>query len=187
MTGYLNMPTETSNTLRDLGDNGAPWLYTGDIAYMDEEGYFFIVDRKKDMALIGGFNVYPNAVEKVISDHPAVQEVGVTAVPHPKKEGQEALLACVVLENGAATTVDELIEFQSKMLAQYEIARRILFVDELPKTAIGKVLRRELAETDGAGRRIVCSKYPCQTRACSIGAGFFFPQFIHSFRREITY
>ena len=146
MTGYLNMPTETSNTLRDLNDDGAPWLYTGDIAYMDEEGYFFIVDRKKDIALIGGFNVYPNAIEKVISDHPAVQEVGVTAVPHPEKEGQEALLACVVLENGATLTAEELIEFQGKMLAQYEIARRILFVDELPKTAIGKVLRRELAK-----------------------------------------
>ncbi|MFQ5408312.1 MAG: AMP-binding protein [Anaerolineales bacterium] len=145
MTGYLNMPTETKNALRDLGDGGKPWLYTGDIAYMDEDGYFFIVDRKKDMALIGGFNVYPNAVEKIIADHPAVQEVGVAAVPHPEKEGQETLLACVVLEEGQQVTAEDLIEFQGDKLAQYEVARRIVFVDELPKTAVGKVLRRELA------------------------------------------
>ncbi|HUN22461.1 MAG TPA: long-chain fatty acid--CoA ligase [Anaerolineales bacterium] len=146
MTGYLNMPTETANTLRDLGDGGKPWLYTGDIARMDEEGYFFIVDRKKDMALIGGFNVYPNNVEKVIADHPAVREVGVASVPHPEKEGQETLLACVVLHDGKTVSKEELISFQGKKLANYEIARRIVFVKELPKTAVGKVLRRELAK-----------------------------------------
>lgn len=146
MVGYLNMPTETENTLRDLGDGGGPWLYTGDIAYMDDDGYFFIVDRKKDMALIGGFNVYPNAVEKAIADHPAVLEAGVAAVPHPEKEGQETLLACVVFNKGKSATREELIEFQGTKLANYEVARRIVFVDELPKTTVGKVLRRELAK-----------------------------------------
>lgn len=149
MKGYLGMPTETTNALRDLGDGGAPWLYTGDIAYMDEEGYFFIVDRKKDMALIGGFNVYPTVIEKTLAEHPAVMEVGVAAIPHPEKEGQEALLACIVVRPGHEANdalKKDLIEFQSKKLAQYEVARRIVFVPELPKTAVGKTLRRELAK-----------------------------------------
>ncbi len=149
MKGYLNMPEETDNALRDLGDGGPPWLYTGDIAYMDEDGYFFIVDRKKDMALIGGFNVYPTAVEKVLADHPDVQEVGVTRIPHPEKEGQEALLACVVLHPDQSVSVEDLIEFQSQKVAPHEIARRVAFLDELPKTAVGKTLRRDLAQTAG--------------------------------------
>lgn len=146
MVGYLNMPTETHNSLRDLGDGGPPWLYTGDIAYVDEDGYFFIVDRKKDMALIGGFNVYPNAVEKVLADHPDVLEAGVAAIPHPEKEGQETLLACVVRKPDSNVSAEELIKFQSTKLAPYEIARRVVFVKELPKTTVGKVLRRELAK-----------------------------------------
>ncbi len=83
MLGYHGMPTETANTLREK--DGKKWVYSGDIARMDEDGYFYIVDRKKDMALIGGFNVYPNTIEKVISDHPAVLEAGVAAIPHPEK------------------------------------------------------------------------------------------------------
>src|SRR5207253_6435286 len=127
MTGYHNMPTETANALRD------GWLYTGDIAYMDEEGYFFIVDRKKDMVLIGGFNVYPNAIEKVLMDHEAVAEVGVAGVPHPDKPGQEALKAWVVLTPGKQATEQELIEYAKTKLAPYEVPRRIEFVDALPK------------------------------------------------------
>jgi Acyl-CoA synthetases (AMP-forming)/AMP-acid ligases II len=88
MIGYHNMPAETENVLRLMPD-GRKWLFTGDIAYMDEDGYFFIVDRKKDMAIIGGFNVYPNNVEKVLAEHHAVQEVGVAAVPHPEKEDKK--------------------------------------------------------------------------------------------------
>ncbi len=149
MKGYLNMPEETAGTLRDLGDGGPPWLYSGDIAYMDEDGYFFIVDRKKDMVLIGGLNVYPTAVEKVLADHPDVQEVGVTGIPHPEKEGQEALLACVVLQPEKSVSVEDLIEFQSQKLAPYELARRIVFLPELPKTAVGKTLRRDLAQAAG--------------------------------------
>lgn len=148
MMGYHQMPTETANTLREA--NGKHWLYTGDIARMDEDGYFYIVDRKKDMALIGGFNVYPTVVEDVIKSHPAVLEVGVAAVPHPSKEGQEALKAWVVLKPDAKVTEEEMIKHCGSKLAPYEVPRRIAFIAELPKTAIGKTLRRELIrlETD---------------------------------------
>jgi long-chain acyl-CoA synthetase len=146
MSGYHGMPTETSNTLRKK--DGKTWLYTGDIARMDEDGYFYIVDRKKDMALIGGFNVYPNNVEKVLSEHPAVLEAGVAAVPHPEKEGQEALKAWVVLRPGSIATAEELIEHASKFLARYEVPTRFSFVDGLPKTTVGKTLRRELVQME---------------------------------------
>ena len=149
MVGYLNMKDETQHALRDLNDGGPPWLYTGDIVYMDTEGYFFVVDRKKDMAIIGGFNVYPTAVEKVLASHPAVQDVGVTSIPHPEKAGEEALLACVVLASDQAVDKEALVEFQTRELAPYEIARRISIVTELPRTAVGKILRRELAEAAG--------------------------------------
>jgi long-chain acyl-CoA synthetase len=146
MKGYHGMPTETANTIREI--DGKTWLFTGDIARMDEDGYFYIVDRKKDMALIGGFNVYPAAVEKVIKDYPAVLEVGVAAVPHPTKEGQEALKAWVVLKPDESATEEDIMKHCEGKLAQYEIPRRISFIDELPKTAIGKTLRRELVRLE---------------------------------------
>ncbi len=145
MTGYHNMPTETANAIR----NG--WLYTGDIARMDEDGYFYIVDRKKDMVIIGGFNVYPNIVEKVLMEHEAVAEAGVAGIPHPEKEGQEALKAWVVLAPGKQVTKEELIAFCEQKLAPYEVPRRIEFVEALPKTAVGKVLRRELVKMETGG------------------------------------
>jgi long-chain acyl-CoA synthetase len=156
MIGYHGMPTETANALREK--DGKMWLYTGDIARMDEEGYFYIVDRKKDMALIGGFNVYPNVVEKVIKEHPAVLEVGVAAVPHPEKQGQEALKAWVVLKEGQTTTESELIEHCSKHLARYEVPTRLAFVKELPKTTVGKTLRRELIQMELAERERIASQ-----------------------------
>lgn len=146
MRGYHGMPTETANALRVK--DGKTWLYTGDIARMDEDGYFYVVDRKKDMALIGGFNVYPASVEKVIKDHPAVFEVGVAAIPHPAKEGEEALKAWVVLKPDHHVTADELIDHCIKYLARYEVPTRYAFVDELPKTAVGKTLRRELVRIE---------------------------------------
>ncbi|RPI97140.1 MAG: long-chain fatty acid--CoA ligase, partial [Chloroflexi bacterium] len=141
------------NALRD-GPDGSKWLYTGDIAYMDDEGYFYIVDRKKDMALIGGFNVYPRNVEDVLMEHPAVREVGVVAVPHPdpQKVGQEALKAWVVLKEGQTATVEALCAFASERLAPYEIPTRIAFVNDLPRTTVGKILRRELAQMELAAR-----------------------------------
>lgn len=146
MIGYHNLPTETANTLRKI--DGKIWLYTGDIARMDEDGYFYIVDRKKDMALIGGFNVYPNTIEKVLKEHPAVLEVGVAAVPHPEKQGQEALKAWIVLQPGKTVTEQELIAHCRAHLAEYEIPRRFTFIDELPKTTVGKTLRRELIQLE---------------------------------------
>ncbi|MCB9460036.1 MAG: AMP-binding protein [Anaerolineaceae bacterium] len=142
MIGYHKMPTETANSLREK--DGKKWLFTGDIARMDEDGYFYIVDRKKDMALIGGFNVYPNAVEKTIAEHPDVLEVGVAAIPHPSKQGQEALKAWIVRKPNTSVTDTEIISFLEDKLAQYEIPRRISFIDELPKSTVGKTLRREL-------------------------------------------
>ena len=150
MVGYHRMPDETEKTLRER--DGKRWLYTGDIARMDEDGYFYIVDRKKDMALIGGYNVYPNNVEKAIASHPAVLEVGVAAVPHPQKTGQEALKAWIVLKPGQTAAADDIIRFLADSLAPYEIPRRISFIDELPKTAVGKTLRRELVEMEMEAR-----------------------------------
>ena len=150
MVGYHRMPDETEKTLRER--DGKRWLYTGDIARMDEDGYFYIVDRKKDMALIGGYNVYPNNVEKAIASHPAVLEVGVAAVPHPQKTGQEALKAWIVLKPGQTAAADDIIRFLADSLAPYEIPRRISFIDELPKSAVGKTLRRELVEMEMEAR-----------------------------------
>ncbi|MDX1991518.1 MAG: long-chain fatty acid--CoA ligase [bacterium] len=146
MKGYYKMPTETANSLRE--HQGKVWLYTGDIARMDDDGCFYIVDRKKDMALIGGFNVYPNTVEKVIKDHPAVLEVGVAAVPHPEKVGQESLKAWVVLQPDQKATEAEIIAHCERFLAPYEVPRRISFITELPKTVVGKTLRRELIQME---------------------------------------
>ena len=156
MVGYHGMPTETANTLRQK--DGKTWLYTGDIARMDEDGYFYIVDRKKDMALIGGFNVYPNNVEKVLLEHPAVLEAGVAAVPHPEKEGQEALKAWIVVRAGQTVTEKELVEHASKFLARYEVPSRFAFVDSLPKTTVGKTLRRELVMMEMAEREKMAVK-----------------------------
>lgn len=146
MVGYHKMPTETKNVLREK--DGKTWLYTGDIARMDEEGYFYIVDRKKDMALIGGFNVYPAEIEDALKSHPAVLEVGVAAIPHPEKEGQEALKAWIVKKPDADVTDKELIDFCGEKLAPYAIPRRISFIAELPKSAVGKTLRRELVRLE---------------------------------------
>ncbi|MCS6834651.1 MAG: long-chain fatty acid--CoA ligase [Anaerolineae bacterium] len=149
MRGYHGMPTETANVLRE--HDGKIWLYTGDIARMDEDGYFYLVDRKKDMALIGGFNVYPANVENVIKEHEAVFEVGVAAIPHPEKMGQEALKAWVVLKPGAQLSEAELVAHCEEKLAPYEVPRRIAFIKELPKTAVGKTLRRELIRMEVEG------------------------------------
>ncbi len=145
MTGYHNMPTETANAIRD------GWLYTGDIARMDEEGYFYIVDRKKDMVIIGGFNVYPNNVEKALMENEAVAEAAVAGIPHPEKEGQEALKAWIVLAPGKQISKEDLIAYCETKLAPYEVPRRMEFVDALPKTAVGKILRRELVKMETKG------------------------------------
>jgi long-chain acyl-CoA synthetase len=145
MMHYHNKPNETNIALR-TGPDGRKWLYTGDIGKMDPDGYFYIVDRKKDMAIIGGFNVYPTNVEKVFAEHPAVMEAAVAKIPHPEKEGQEALKAWIIIRPGMTVSETELIDFASKKLARYELPTRIQFTSELPRTTVGKVLRRELVE-----------------------------------------
>lgn len=147
MKGYHGRPTETQNVLV-TDENGQQWLLTGDIGYMSDDGYFFIVDRKKDMALIGGFNVYPNQVDQVLNAHPAVAEVAVGVIPHPEKVGQEALKAWVVLKDGASATKEELMEFAGEKLARYEIPSRYEFIDALPRTSVGKILRRQLIQEE---------------------------------------
>ena len=141
MKGYHNMPVETANTLRKLKD-GKVWLFTGDIARMDEEGYFYIVDRKKELIKPGGEQVWPREVEEVIAAHPKVMEVGVAGIPDPLRG--EAVKAWVVLKPGETMTEDEVKEFCAKSLAKYKIPRQVEFRTELPKTTVGKILRREL-------------------------------------------
>lgn len=137
MQGYWNMPNETANSLRD------GWLYTGDIARMDEEGYFYIEDRKKDLIICGGYNVYPREVEEVLARHPAVMEVSVAGVPDAKRG--ENVMAWVVKRPGHENVTEgEIIEWSKGELAAYKYPRFIQFRDELPKTTVGKVLKREL-------------------------------------------
>ncbi|GMV32746.1 MAG: long-chain fatty acid--CoA ligase [Chloroflexi bacterium CFX1] len=148
MKGYHNMPTETANTLRTLKD-GRTWLFTGDIARMDEDGYFYIVDRKKELIKPGGFQVWPREVEEAIMDHPKVLEVGVGGIPDPKSG--ETVKAWVVIKPGETLTEEELKEFCKERLAPYKVPRYIEFRSELPKTTVGKILRRELVRQHKEG------------------------------------
>jgi long-chain acyl-CoA synthetase len=142
MEGYWNRPEESAAVLRD------GWLLTGDMAVMDEEGYFAIVDRKKDMIIAGGYNVYPREVEEVLYEHPKVLEVAVAGVPDAYRG--EVVKAFVVLRQGEQATVDEIREFAKARLAAYKVPRAVEFRDDLPKTLIGKVLRRALVEQEQA-------------------------------------
>ncbi|KEO85084.1 long-chain-fatty-acid--CoA ligase [Tumebacillus flagellatus] len=140
MLGYLNRPEETAVTIRD------GWLYTGDLATVDEDGYYTIVDRKKDMIINGGFNVYPREVEELLFKHPNVAEAAVVGVPDP--EYGEQVRAIVALKEKDATTADELIAFCKEHLAKYKVPHDVILVDELPKNTTGKILRRELKNLD---------------------------------------
>jgi long-chain acyl-CoA synthetase len=139
MKGYWKRDDETNKTIKD------GWLYTGDIARMDENGFFYIVDRKKDMILVSGFNVYPNEIEEVIASHPKVLEVAVVAIPD--KNSGEAVKAFVVPKD-KSLTLDELKAFCKENLTGYKCPRHYEFKESLPKSNIGKILRRELR--DGA-------------------------------------
>jgi len=140
MKGYWNRPEETEQALKD------GWLMTGDLGYMDENGYFYIVDRKKDMIIAGGYNIYPREVEEVLYEHPAVKEVVVAGVPDPYRG--ETVKAYIVLKEGQRVTEEELDRFARKQLAAYKVPRIYEFRDELPKTAVGKILRRQLVEEE---------------------------------------
>jgi len=137
MQGYWNMPNETATALRD------GWLYTGDIARMDDKGYFYIEDRKKDLIICGGYNVYPREVEEVLARHPAVMEVTVAGVPDAKRG--ETVKAWIVKRPGFdEVTPQDVIEWSKGELAAYKYPRMIEFREQLPKTTVGKVLKREL-------------------------------------------
>jgi long-chain acyl-CoA synthetase len=140
MKGYWGKPEETAATLRD------GWLYTGDIGTMDEDGYFYIVDRKKDMIIAGGFNIYPREIDEVLFEHPKVQEA--VAVGIPDEYRGETVKAYIVLKPGMEATEEEIIAYCREHLAAYKAPRIVEFRPELPKTMVGKVLRRELREEE---------------------------------------
>ena len=141
MKGYWNRPEETAKV---LGDDG--WLKTGDMAKMDEKGYFYIVDRKKDMILVSGFNVYPNEVEDVVAGHPKVLEVGAIGAPD-EKSGE--VVKVVVVRKDDSLTVKEVRDYCREELTGYKVPKYVEFVEELPKTNVGKILRRELRDQHG--------------------------------------
>ena len=145
MDGYYKRPEETAQTLRD------GWLYTGDIATVDPEGYVSIVDRKKEMIIVSGFKVYPREVEEALALHPAVMDAAAIGVPHPLK-GEE-VKAFVVLKPGATATADDIRAHCEKHLAPFKRPKEIEFRESLPKTLIGKTLRRQLAAEDKAKRK----------------------------------
>lgn len=140
MKGYWEMPEETDSTFRD------GWFLTGDLGYMDEKGRFYIVDRKKDMIIASGFNIYPREVEEVLYEHEAILECVVAGVPDPYRG--ETVKAYIVLKEGATVTEEALNAFCRKQLASFKVPRLYEFRDELPKTAVGKILRRTLIEEE---------------------------------------
>jgi long-chain acyl-CoA synthetase len=144
MKGYWNIPTETANALRD------GWLHTGDIATMAEDGYFEIRDRKKDMILgAGGYNVYPSEIENVLYQHPKVKEVVAAGVPVGDKG--ERVKVWIVPKDGEAISEEEILVFCKENLAPYKQPRFVEFRDELPKTIVGKMLRRVLVQEEAKG------------------------------------
>ena len=147
MVGYWQKEDETALTMQVHGE-GDPWLHTGDLGYMDEEGYVFIVDRKKDLIKTSGYQVWPREIEEVISLHPAVAEVGVAGVPDPIKG--EVAKAWIILRSGMSATEEEIRNHCRERIAPYKVPARVDFCKELPKSMIGKVLRRVLAEEERA-------------------------------------
>jgi long-chain acyl-CoA synthetase len=142
MKGYWNRPQETAETILD------GWLHTGDLGKTDEDGYFYVVDRKKELIIRGGYNVYPREVEEVLYEHPAVREAAVVGMPHD--EYGEEVGAAVVLKDGASATPEELRDFVKEQVAAYKYPRRVWLVDDLPKGPTGKILKREIHPPDEA-------------------------------------
>jgi long-chain acyl-CoA synthetase len=138
MKGYLNMPDETAEALK------GGWLHSGDLGKMDEDGYFYVVDRKKDMVVSGGYNVYPKEIEDVYLEHPKVAEAAAIGVPHPTRGEQVKLM--LVLKEGESATEEEMIKYCSDKLAKYKWPTMVEFRSELPKSAVGKILKHVLRE-----------------------------------------
>jgi acyl-CoA synthetase (AMP-forming)/AMP-acid ligase II len=145
MAGYLDRPDLTAQALRD------GWLFTGDLGYVDAEGYLFLVDRKKDMIDSGGVKVYPKDVEEVAAHHPAVREVAVFGIPHDT--WGETPAAAVVLKTGATATAEELRDWiNARVAARYQRVDRVILMDDFPRNAAGKTLKREMREPFWKGR-----------------------------------
>lgn len=142
MKGYWNMPEETENTIR----NG--WLYTGDIAKVDEDGYLYIVDRKKDMIIASGYNVYPRDIEELLYEHPAVQEAVVIGIPDEYRG--ETIKALIVKKADQTVTEQDIIDWSRERIAAYKVPKYVEFRTELPKTIVGKILRRALREENAS-------------------------------------
>ena len=138
--GYWHDDAATAEAVRD------GWFHTGDVAYEDEDGYLFLVDRKKDLIIVSGFNVYPREVEEALYRHPKVAEAAVVGVPHPYTG--EAVKAVVVLKPGTSATEEEIIEFCKRSIARFKCPQVVEFVDQLPHTDTGKILRRRLREDE---------------------------------------
>ena len=144
MKGYWNKPEATAEAMTADG-----WFRTGDLARVDTDGYYFIVDRKKDLIIRGGYNVYPREIEEVLHEHPAVAEVAVIGIPHP--ELGEEVGAAVALKPGASATPEELRAFAKDRMAAYKYPRHVWLVDALPKGPTGKILRREVQPPEEVG------------------------------------
>ena len=136
MKGYYRQPAATAESLKD------GWLHSGDVAIEDADGYFYIVDRTKDMIIRGGFNVYPREVEEVMIQHPAISMAAVIGVPND--EYGEEIKACVVLKDGASASPEEIIEWTKERIAGYKYPRVVELLAALPMSATGKILKKEL-------------------------------------------
>ena len=141
--GYYNQPEETAHALRD------GWMYTGDIARMDEDGYFFIVDRLKDMVIVSGFKVFTRELDDVLSAHPDIQAAASFGIPDPERAGSERVASAVVLKpgiKGSDAERDKILAYLREKVAPYKVPKRLLFIDQLPTSGVGKVLKRELKQ-----------------------------------------
>ena len=142
MKGYWHRPEATAEAMRGAGEAGGGWFHTGDLAQVDEDGYFYIVDRKKDLIIRGGYNVYPREIEEVLYEHPAVAEAAVIGVPHPAL-GEE-VAAAVALKPGAAISAEELRDYVKGQVAAYKYPRHVWIMDALPKGPTGKIVKRDI-------------------------------------------
>jgi long-chain acyl-CoA synthetase len=142
MKGYWQRPEATAEAVKGAGEAGGGWFHTGDLARVDSGGYFYIVDRKKDLIIRGGYNVYPREIEEVLYEHPAVAEAAVIGLPHPAL-GEE-VGAAVTLKPGASVTADELRDYVKGQVAAYKYPRHVWILDALPKGPTGKIQKRDI-------------------------------------------